>query len=517
MNLIFQVWRRLRIWACLLAESAKSIDWLPFLPALFYSYLYLTIFREAVLLVDDLSVISMMRHNPEIRNLKSPWQAIAYYVSSADASARPIPAAIFSGYVYLIRNHLDFYYLLYACFLASLFIIYKLVRSISDENIAFIVSLVYSLIPVGTSLAFTSIMLGSTLSTIFYCLSLYYIIKKKSLWLSALFFMFSVFSYEVFLPLIIINFLLTDRKWTVRTFYAGGIIIWIFLYRYSLQHYIFPNSIHKERLSLVLNLSRDVEIYKRWLFLLPEFIMGLGRGIKGLRFFSVYDYLVSVFFIVIFCLIILKSRMTMRYDKKKIVLLSILAMFLSNFIFIASDYPLSLNGFYNRMLGAVRLSASIFLVSALLWLASQKAAKLLLCVCVAVFTITTVSVKNAWIFSHHQNVLLFKNLKSKLPEDPLTNIIYIRYRNSIDDVGQNLYDKADNDVLHIYKKPHFVFNEPLFTRYTIGSFLQERAGIKSSYQINYYYTPPSELITKDHYIYDVTMNSLTFVECDTSE
>lgn len=494
-----------------LAARIRSIDWLPFLPSLFYCYLYLNIFSERVLLADDLSVISMMLHNPEIRNLKSLWEAIAFYVSSADASARPIPATIFSGFVYLIRNHLDFYYLLYAWFLASLFIIYKLIRDVSDKNIAFIVTLVYSLIPVGTSLAFTCIMLGSTLATVFYCLSLYFIIIKKSLWLSALFFIFSVFSYEVFMPLIIINFLLTDRKFSDRVFYAGGIIIWIFFYRYSLQHYIFPQSVHKEQLAIIFDFKRDIEIYNKWFMLLPEFIKGLYKGLKGIQFFSLYDYLVSICFTGIFCLIISKSKITIRYSTTKIALLSFFAMFLANFIFLASDYAPSLNGFYSRMLGAFRLASSVFLVSALLCLASEKTAKLLLCICVAVFTITTVSVKNAWIFSHRQNVSLFKNLKSKLPEDPLTDIIYIRYRNSTDDVGPNLYDKADNDVLYIYKKTHFVFNEPLLTRYTIASFLQEKAGIKSSYQIKYYYTPPPELITTDHYIYNVSMNSLTFI------
>ncbi len=86
-------------------------------------------------------------------------------------------------------------------------------KKILSEELAGLITLLYSCSVIGTSIQFSPIMLNSNLATVFFSLSIYFLYVRDKILVSALLFIASILSYEIFFPLILLHlFLIKENK-----------------------------------------------------------------------------------------------------------------------------------------------------------------------------------------------------------------------------------------------------------------------------------------------------------------
>ncbi|RXM39591.1 hypothetical protein BOQ62_10460 [Chryseobacterium sp. CH21] len=136
---------------------------------------------------------------------------------------------------------------------------------------------------IGTSIQFSPLMLNSNLATIFFALSIYYAYVRDKIVPSSLFFIASVLSYEIFLPLILLNlFLIKENK--KRILFAILTTGFIVIFRKIIQPGLFVNSYEREFVGKIFELKRValVVIFDLKLFF-KDIFMVIYKGVLNMK------------------------------------------------------------------------------------------------------------------------------------------------------------------------------------------------------------------------------------------
>lgn len=479
---------------------------LPFLFVLLFSGILLfQIFSEKVLLADDLSVIlSARNHNSFIKFLEifldSPWM-----------SPRPISALLYAPSIYLVNYFgINFYFINHIFYLSSLVMIYILITKFYNNKIATLGVFLYSLLPFASFTTFSLIMMNSALATIFYCLSLLFILKIKKnslerlfLCLSSLFFLLSVLSYEIFVPLILLNtYLIPTKKYSYKIVYIFITFSLILIYRNILAPNIFNNFLERTDHSVILDFPRHIYLIKE--IIITFFIklpIAIFRGIRAIIYYNWNDYILLIASIIFSYFLIFKTKYSFSLDNNSI---PFFIGFLSSFIiFFISVENFSIYDFSSRILGATRLFLTLFILSLFVILIRQhlKYIKLLYFFILIVLSITTISSKNAWIYANQYNINLLQELKNHIPKNPKTNYIFITYDKN---------DKEDRLNLQRNDK-HFIFSERILYNRMNSYYLKTKVNIDEELKIEYFFSKKKKYFPKNYYLFDYKTKTIEYI------
>lgn len=347
--------------------------YLPLIFILLFSWiLQFQLYSEQVLLTDDLLLAGS--------NVDTSFNDFLTYTydNSPILAPRPISVLITAGHTYLIKYFgVNILYIGYVYYTFSLILIYKVINDIYNHNIAILGTFIYSLLPIGTFLSFSIIMLNSNIATIFYCLSLLYIFKIHKqqqhihtkhfyIVLSILFYFLSALSYEIFIPLIIINLYFLRSKISYNIIYLFSALCLVFGYREYLSHLLF--NIHPDikfsNYNNLFNIKRNIfiakEIILMYIYHLPTSIF---RGIRNIVNYNSIDFSLLLGSIIFNYFLAFKSNFKISQPKFYLFMIFIIGMILSFVPFISSHYTPSLFEYKNRVLGSVRLFTSLCVLS----------------------------------------------------------------------------------------------------------------------------------------------------------
>ena len=482
---------------------------LPFLfVLLFSSILLFQLSYENVLLADDLGRVL------EADNYTSFIDFLKDFLNTNTMSSRPISGIFYAPSIYFIKYFgLEIYYINYLFYILSLVFIYKVLMLFIDKNLATLSVFLYSILPIGSSIEFSPIMMNSNLATIFYCLSILFIYQYNReekrerpfifIILSILFYFLSVLSYEIFLPLILLNAYLLRSKISFKILYVVLLLGLVFGYRQVLEAILFSNYYHRNNTGNIFNLSRNIFIAKDIILnLFVRLPYSIFRGLRAIIYYSIFDFVILIFSIIFNYYIIFKTKYNNIPPFKNIVLL-IIGFTFSFVIFLVSDYRPNIWDFHNRNLGAVRLFFTLSLLGIILLFSKkhEKWIKNITFCSLIILNITIISIKNAWIYAHNFNLHLFQELKNHLPKNPHSQNIYITY------------DKNNpNDRRRFQSEnPHFVLGEPIFFQYWEAPYLKNKVNIPQNYQIEFLHYKSSNP-SKEYYIFDYKTKTIEFIQ-----
>ncbi|MNU12197.1 hypothetical protein D3C71_02190 [compost metagenome] len=233
----------------------KSFIFLFLLTFLYIFYTLYTIFSSDVVLADDLVMIYSAKNINQ-----NFFEYIISFIDSSTMSARPISGFITGTIIFLAKNNDQIYFSGLLFFPLSILTVYFVLNKILPKQIVCLAILFYAISLIGTCIQFSPIMLNSNVATIFYALSIYFIVVKKNLVVSSFLFMLSILSYEIFFMGIIVNTLLIKEN-NKKIVYAAFTLGLIFVYREYIQSYFFVNSYQRDSFSNILNFERDLKIF----------------------------------------------------------------------------------------------------------------------------------------------------------------------------------------------------------------------------------------------------------------
>lgn len=411
-------------------------------------YISLSVFQQKVILTDDLAGFYVL---PSVSG--SYFSYIYSFLDSRIMAARPVSGIVTGTLAFLSKNNESVYFMGLLFFPLSLIAIYWVARKIISRELASLLTLLYSCSLIGTSIQFSTIMLNSNLATIFFALSIYYAYVRKNTFISSLFFIASVFSYEIFLPLMLLNlFLIKENK--KRILFAVLTLGIIIVFRKVIQPNVFANSYQRDEIGRVFELKRVmfVAMCTAKLFF-RDFFEGIYKGVLNLRKMNAFEIiltlLISSAVYKLFCNYDFKSKLQ---DYKNLTIISFISILAGLSIYLFSSYIPTLFGFENRNLGAIRLFYTLFIISGVIYLSVKlklhgKMISVLLAGIAFLFITTNISVKNSWIYASKFNNELFGKLNVALKEHHIeTGDICLNY-----------------DVFNVLKNnPNLTFREPLF-------------------------------------------------------
>lgn len=428
-------------------------------------YIWLSIFKEKVIVTDDLKEAYNARY------ISKPYFSYIYsYLDSSNMAARPISGWVTGTLVFLSKYDASVYFLGILFFPLSLFAVYWVMQKILSKELASLITLLYSCSLIGTSIQFSPIMLNSNLATIFFSLSIYYVYIRKNVLLSSLFFILSILSYEIFLPLILLNlYAIKDHK--KRMIFLLLTLGSIILFRKVIQPEIFAHSYQRDEVGKIFELKRvlQVTILTAKLFLKDIFV-GIYKGMINLKNLHVIEILLALI------MSSLVYRIFISYDFKSkikniknIGLISLVSVALALSIFYVSAYIPTLFGFDNRNLGAIRLFYTVFIISGIIYLCfklklGNKTISLLFAVISFLLLTTNMSVKNAWIYTNQFNLKMFNELSKTLKaENVESGVVCLKY----------------DMFTELKTNPHFILREPIFYNNWECRMLSEVNGINT--------------------------------------
>ena len=146
------------------------------------------------------------------------WHGVSFseIINHFNFTTRPLSAIPMGILVELMHYSDYYYYLAYIFVIISVYLVYKtLMLYVENELFAYLGTLLYIILPIGTSSFYSMIMLNSNMAIGFYCLSLIYLKKdynRRNLLISSLFFLLSILSYEICIPLLLLNILLIQKN-----------------------------------------------------------------------------------------------------------------------------------------------------------------------------------------------------------------------------------------------------------------------------------------------------------------
>lgn len=146
-----------------------------FIVLLFSGILQFQLFSEQVLLTDDIYIAFGTK-------LELPFSEYLdyYFTNSRIGHHRPISVVLTIIHIYLIKYYgVNILFICYIYYIISLIFIYKVLYKITHRDIATLGVFIYSILPIGSFLSFSAIMMNSNLATIFYCISLLFIFKAS--------------------------------------------------------------------------------------------------------------------------------------------------------------------------------------------------------------------------------------------------------------------------------------------------------------------------------------------------
>ncbi|WP_312901741.1 hypothetical protein [Chryseobacterium taichungense] len=415
---------------------------------LFTLYISFSVFKEKVMIADDLSKVY------EAGSISQPYFSFIYsFLDSSTMAARPVSGFVTGTLIFLSGYNESVYWLGLFFFPLSLLVIYTVAQKIWSAQLASLVTLLYACSMIGTSIQFSTIMLNSNLATIFFCLSIYFVYVRKNIFISSLLFIASVLSYEIFLPLVFLHlFLIKEHKKRVAFIFLT--LATIIIFRKILQPALFVQSYQRDEISKIFDIKRvaQISLYFVKLFC-KDIFTGMYKSILNYRKLNFLEWI---------SLLIIPSlvyKVFSDYDFKQqsqrfknIGIISLIAIFCGMSIFLFSSYTPTVFGFDNRNLGAVRLLYTLFIISAVIFLgnklnAGNKTIAEFFAGTAFMFLITNISVKNSWIYANEFNNKLFTKLKTALKENNITS-------------GEIA---VDYDMFNELKtNPNFTFREPVF-------------------------------------------------------
>ena len=411
-------------------------------------YIVLSVFKERTLLTDDLASAY------GLKTISGSYLSFVHtYLDSQTMGARPVSGFITATVCFLARNNESVYFLGLLFFPLSLMVIYWVARKIFSKELASLITLLYSVSLIGTSIQFSTMMLNSNLATIFFALSIYFVYIRKNIVLSSVCFIASVLSYEIFLPLVLLNlFLIKENK--KRLLFAILTLGAVFLFRKVIQPAIFVHYYQRDEVSKVLEVKRVLFVivlaFKMFFY---DFFVAIYKGVLHLRKMDVLGLIMSVIIPLTVYKIFYNYDFRSKSEAfKKLSILSLVAMLLGLSIFLFSSYVPTLFGFENRNLGAIRLFYTLFIISGVIWLSiklklKQKKISIFLSMITFFLVITNISVKDSWIYAAKFNNALFSKLKTALKENNIeSGEICLEY---------GVFDELKSN-------PNFTLREPIF-------------------------------------------------------
>ncbi|MGE8552371.1 MAG: hypothetical protein ACN6OB_00355 [Chryseobacterium jejuense] len=426
-------------------------------------YIWLSVFTEKIIVSDDLKEAYNARH------ISKPYFSYIYsYLDSSNMAARPVSGFITGTLVFLSKYNESIYLLGILFFPLSLLAVYWMAQKILSKELASLITLLYSCSLIGTSIQFSPIMLNSNLATIFFSLSIYYVYVRKNILFSALFFILSILSYEIFLPLILLNLYLIkeNKKRIVFLLLTVGSIV---LFRKVIQPAIFAHSYQRDEVGKIFELKRVVQvtIFTAKLFFKDIFV-GIYKGILNLKNLHIVEILLALIMSSIVYKVFsgydFKSKLK---DIKSIGLISLISIVLAVSVFYVSSYIPTLFGFDNRSLGAIRLFYTLFVISGIIYLSfklklGNKTISSLFAGLAFLLLTTNMSVKNAWIYASRFNYKMFNELSKTLKAENIENgVVCLRY----------------DMFTELKTNPHFILREPIFYNNWECRMLSEMNGI----------------------------------------
>lgn len=447
-------------------EKKQHNNYLVFLNILIvvYSlYISLSVFKEKAVVTDDLAGVYALRVIPD-----SYFSYIYSFLDSTIMAARPVSGIITGTLSFLSKNNESFYLLGTLFFPLSLIAVYWVGRKMLSKELASLITLLYCCSIIGTSIQFTSIMLNSNLATIFFVLSIYYVYVRKKIMVSALLFIASVLSYEIFLPLVLLPLFLIkeNKKRVLFALLTLGIII---TFRKVIQPYVFVNSYQRDEVGRIFELKRVmlVVIFSVKLFVKDLFV-GIYKGLLNIRNLNIPEWVLSV----VIPFVVYKAFSNYDFKSKseyfkKLGMISFAAILVGLSIFLFSSYIPTLFGFNNRNLGAIRLFYTLLIISGVIYLSvklnvQSRMISVFFAAIAFLLVVTNLRVKDSWIYASHFNNELFSKLNKAIRENHIEGgDICLEY-----------------DVFHELKtNPNLTFREPLFYDDWESSMLCEINGI----------------------------------------
>lgn len=465
---------------------------------LFFLTIFYQIASGAFLLTDDLGRVKVYDKIPYLSFINE-------YLNTDTMTSRPVSGFFYASIIYLIKYSLYFYYLNYIFFLFGICVVYFVLTKICNEVIAAFSTLIYSLSLVSSSMVFSPIMMNASLAIIFYCLSVYVLIRKNNFWLSIFFYLLSVLSYEIMLPAILISALVYRSGWRKKIIYVISGLALIFIYREVLEPLLFTNFFHRDRKTMFLNTGRDVFVIKealRMIFIdIPHSII---RSVIAVKFYSISDFIIMACSTIAFSFYIFKTRVNNNFNYASLFRISICGTIICLGVFFVSEYFPNLYGFKNRNLGGIRLFSSIFIISLIFVLLKNKikALKIVTCFITFMLVICTISIKNAWIYGSEFNDKLFLSIKKHISSIDSNIPILVIYD------AESKNKKDDHDF--VYRDEHFILREPIYMEEWETSYLKNKIEIEDNIFIKYYYSG-KEKNPKVYYLYELKTDKIKIV------
>ncbi|AIH01633.1 hypothetical protein M949_0462 [Riemerella anatipestifer CH3] len=378
------------------------------------------------------------------------------FLDSATMSARPVSGLLTGSLIYISSYNQSLYFLGLLLFPISIITLYNVSKHFINKELALLAVILYTSSIFASSIQFSPIMLNSNLALIFWLVSVYFLRKTYNPFLSGLFYILSILSYEIFFPLLIINALLIKSKRGKFLYFISILSVLIF-YKKIAQPLLFINSYQRDNLNQLLNIGhlKKVILFTGKMFL-RDYIFSLIKGIKNIIHFN----LIEIVFPVIIGLTTyfhLKKEQFIKFNfsLNKALLISFSLMMLCLSIFIFSTYIPTLYGFDNRNLGGVRLFSSFFILMLILYVTKRLNIKIeyfriIFSAIVALVFVVNLSSMNAWIYASDFNKKMFKDLaKNILNNNNISTKICIDY---------DVYNFQKNNKYLILREPTFFNN-----------------------------------------------------------
>lgn len=426
-------------------------------------YISLTIFSEKIILTDDLARVYELRAISE-----SYFSYIHSFLDSATMAARPVSGWVTGTLFYFSKNNESFYLLGTLFFPLSLVVIYWVTKKIFTKELASLITLLYSSSIMGTSIQFSSLMLNSNLATIFFALSIYYAYVQNKIIPSALCFIASVLSYEIFIPLFLLHlFIIKENKKSVLfVLLTMGVIV---LFRKFIQPNLFLHSYQRDILSKIFDLKHiSFSLVCAIKLFFKDLFTGLCKGLLNIGKLNVVEMVFSLIIPVTVYKVFSKYDFKSRVGEfKKLSIISVISILLALSIFFFSSYIPTLFGFDNRNLGAIRLFYTLLIISGLIYVSVKlKLQNRTICVLFTGITFilvtTNISVKNSWIYANQFNKKLFSKLNTALQQNNIkSGNICVEY---------DMFNELKSN-------PNLTLREPLFYNDWEAPLLSEMNGI----------------------------------------